>query len=683
MGYENQLEQLASSFYNADDVDNMVVNLEEFEGSPSYSSIPEEELTQQEPSIQRGEVDVQAPSENDVEANMQRIWGSDIPELQLPTNIDIAAILGEKEELKDPTIMGQSPEIQAKYGDTPIYRTGLLRPIEDIPTDRMGLHTPIESSKPSNVEAAAEGTITPVDIKRAKELQTILDYDPRTQVSIEYGADGQKKSVTLVGSPDNTEFQGLGKYRTPQEFMAANPEGFRLTNPGLWRKMNEERTSQVAQQYKAPATQMTVQQVTERFRAIDSIPDFKDRAVAIAQLEGDIAKTQTEFRQSAEQQARAQLGIDKNIQDLQISMKRDREHPMFLQSGGKPSIETTALAQQLKTAEKAYPQVVKSLINNNPLLNEITSASKMLTRLSEKQLEMDWRKAETKEEKALLKKEIEIAKVEEFSTSLGPKKGLVAMMWPDIGADMGAVKSRLELETRKDPKRGKEFAEALEAGEQGAFRLALRGNEYATEIAIGKTVRDKGISREEARKQLYPFAAIVASNEAAKEAATEMGLLGKKQVTGKAIDPNVELAQMATNPDLMKNSGLREASIDARIRLAEKYADFKVTKNFGDDITKWQVKSKTMQEYLDNPAKNNGKPISINTIIDDIRERPPAQRIEAFRDLRRAFEASAEAVNKNSAYGQMNITGMRNKLEARMAVTSFFEELGEGLTIWR
>ena len=570
---------------------------------------------------------------NDIEGNMKRIWGIETPELSIPTNIDLDAILGT------PT---KTPEV---------------------------------------LSSAEAGSISTKDLSRAEDLQKIINLDPGSKASIEYDAEGNKKSVSIVGSGNNTEFQGLGKYATPQEFMERNPEGFRLTNPGLWRKMQEEQASRTASQYGQEGTQLTSDQLRNRFVQIDQIKDFKERAIAIAQLEGDVSKAKVGFLQSAERQARSQLGIDQLTNSLQMSMKADRNHPMFLQSGGKPSIETTALASQLKQAQAAYGATVKGILAGNPLLNELDSSSKYLTKLAEKQLDKDMKAADTKEEKALILKEKREEEIQNFSNSLGAKKELVALMWPDIGGDMGAVKTRLELETKKDSKRLKEFNEAMEGGEQHAFRLALRGNEYATEIAIGKEARDKGLTREEARKQLYPYARIVGdeSGLAAKEAAAAMGYPKKESKKG-VSDPFNEAVMMATNPDLMKNAGLKEAATAAKIQIAERYANFKVAKDFSSDIRNWKSTAPTpqwVQAYLNDPAKNKGEPIHINTLVDEARGFPPEQRIPMMRSLRAYYMGAAEMVNKTSAYGKIDTHRAGIEFNSAAARQTFYDQVQE------
>ncbi len=457
------------------------------------------------------------------------------------------------------------------------------------------------------------------------------------------------RQVRIIGNaPSPTDqFQSLGKYATPEEFFAKDPAGFQLTNPGLYPAMAAKAQKAAVGNLSLEASGLTLKQVGDRVKAIEGMTNTQDMMTAIAQLNGDIFKSKAKFYETALGQSEAEFQIPQLKQALVMQEKMDKADPNY---PGYASKATEEVRKALQSAQAAARGDVKEKLAMNPLLAELEGSVKYLEKFAEVSLNRRIQTEARTAQKAEDRQEALEFKVDQFLEGLGDKKKLIPMMFEEaVAGSKTALYARINSFT---PQQKKDFEEAITVGEQGAAKLALRGNLFAKDIV--KSVEERnGLSADQIKTKYNELQDVVNNPLKAGAAYKEMVTKGYLKK-----DPGLEaeVGLFASDLSLKGNKEALETGKEFRLNLAEQYASMKMAERLDGDISKWKSSTPTpafISQFLADPAKNTRTPVTRDQLISHIQTLPKPQQSVALKEFRDYYLGAIGEANK-SLFGSIN-----------------------------
>lgn len=488
----------------------------------------------------------------------------------------------------------------------------------------------------------------------------------------EYDNEGgqYRKQITIDGG--SQEFQGLGKYATPEEFYAANPEGFAATNPILYQQMLQ-RNSQGAK-IGRQAGEFTLEALGQRVKDIQKLQDPNDMMMAAAALSGDIAKQKDSIVKNIVAEVQGKYNLQGLKEAVTLNQKADMADPAFAAMKGKWSPHTEMAEQQYKQAAAAYEKELKERLSLNPVLADLESGGKYLEKMAENivrtrisDIERDKNAAERRKErqedaivgeerrraaKAADKAEAALEAADTFFAALGSNAKYLSDITPfrDIASDPVAVKARFAM---LDTKKKQSVMEALEGGADKAFGLALTGNPYSEEILVKGLQETTGRDVKDIKKELSEYGQFVRTPAFAGEKLKELisvGMLKK--------DPTLEGMIMKHASPLTKYSNKEEAAEGMRWRMqfVDTYAGLQAQKELKGNVEKWNSDEPMplfLKSKLDNPARQP-TPVTLDEAIDYTRELKTLPERKQYIEELSAYYAGAIGRRNRSPIGSID-----------------------------
>jgi hypothetical protein len=511
----------------------------------------------------------------------------------------------------------------------------------------------------------------------------------------EYDNEGGKYRKVISIDGGSNEFQGLGKYATPEEFYAANPEGFAATNPALYQQMLA-RNSQGARIGREAGGNI-LQQLGERVKNIEKLQNPNDMMMAAAALSGDIAKQKDDIVKRIVAEVDSKYDLERLKGDIIANQKADMADPGFAAAKGKFSPFTQMAEDTFKKAAAARDKELKERISLNPVLADLESGGKYLEKMAENivrtrmmDIERDKNAAERRaerqadiiageERRKLAKKEEREEKLLEeadrFFASIGGNSKYLSDITPfkDIASDPIAVKARFGM---MDQKTKTSVMEALSGGEDRAFGLAITGNPYAEEILIKSMQNASGRDVRDIKKELSDYGNFVRNPIAAGEVFKELisGGMMKK-------DPTLDALIAKHASPMTKYTSKDEAAegMKWRMNFVNTYAGLRAQKELKGNVEKWvsdEPMPSALKNYLNDPARDTSKPLSIDAAIDLAIPMKSVQERRQYIDELSTYYAGAIGRRNRSAIGHIDprqASYVKNKFAA-----SVYNEMGIG-----
>lgn len=526
-------------------------------------------------------------------------------------------------------------------------------------------------SQPSVVteEVKEPAESTDFNTRFLRHMEQAMGWSP---AEITTNADGSTKSIVIHGNSE--EFQGLGKYRSPEEFIRANPEGFRAANPLLAARMErEQQIQQRAQQsFQAMNTiggSQIIKNLQEQIARLNEITDRNEMFKAVSDIEISIARSKQDFINQAKQMAEAKLGIPTLTEQLRQNEALDRQNPLFFQNNGKDSIETAMVRRQLQMAEKAYASTVKEMIAQNPIFIELDAVDKLMSRTAQFRM--------NRLEKEMDRAELAVAKVNEKYTQikaqLGSNVKYLPVLFPESYQDPAVLVAQFEM---MDKKTQNSMLMAMEMAETNPSRLPLMAisglNPFAGKILLAKE-REANISDIETMGKLAKMEAIFKNPIETAKAIKELKAAG--YMTGWSKERMREFeGQMAkfANPVLDKAlSGEQKAIADQwRMEIAQKYVEMKkieqIDKNLAN-LNSSAARPAWLSAIAQDPKITGGKPLSLDMIISYINTKDSFKERSAMLNEFKAYYGGAMAEANKSSIGQINVAEHVEKIKVKAA----------------
>ena len=521
----------------------------------------------------------------------------------------------------------------------------------------LGLDSSLTPEAPSNQNA--EGLVD----KTLRELLSSTDNMKGSDYNIAFNPDGSKKAITIKGDGTNTEFQSLGKYTTPEQFLAKDPETFKRVNPGLWAKMQAEQ---------AAAAQVTTEFGINTFKGIEAQmdliskePDPIKRQKALSDLQVQVAQTASGLAKDTRILAEQQSGFTALQAQLKASEARDRAHPEW-QSHLTDSRETLALRKQAMAAQASSAGLSNRLLKENPLIAGMTAKIGNFLKTEQARVSKDLVASDN------IARAIE---AEKMTISDDTAKYLTYLN-PKINNDP-AEAAKLKLSLKADPMKKNLIAE-LAPFYDPAFKesdilpLAISGNDAAVKIATNvqaektgadprKTEEDIKLAQRFVRDPAYfieQMKPLAVKDKALAE------LLQSQSPTGAAI---LDKGKEAEARRMMQRASLVDAWMTAR---KTNIATNNVESWNGDKTLR---SSPGIAQAIDEiKTIQPGKPISLDTLVGQyVAKAPKELQADRLDEIRSAMNSYIEKNNKG-LYGNIDITTMNNKLRVSQGITSGF-----------
>ena len=505
--------------------------------------------------------------------------------------------------------------------------------------------------------------------KTMQELMTSTDNMRGSEYNIEFNPDGSKKSITIKGDPENTEFQGIGKYRTPQEFLAKDPETFKRVNPGLWHKMEREQAAAAA-----TATNLGVATFKNIEAQMDLISQEKDpvaRQKALSDLQVQVAETAANLAKDTRLMAEQQSGLTAAKTALAASEARDRAHPdwnLHLSD----SRETLALRKQVAQASAMSGSLTNRLLKENPLIAGMTAKINNFFKTEQSRVSKEL-VASDNIDRAIEAEKMTISDdTAKYLTYLNPK----------INNDP-AEAAKLKLALKADPMKKALIAE-LAPFYDPAFKesdilpLAIQGNNAAVKILVKVQQEKTGADPAKTEEDIKLAQRFVRDpqffTEQMKPLAVkdpQLAELLKAQTTGSFLDKGKEAEQRR----LMQRAGLLDAWMSSRktniaVNNIESWNGDK-TLRASPELADTIDKIKTLQP---------NKSISLSTLVDQyVSQAPKELQADRMAQIKEAMISNVEKNNKG-LYGNIDLITMNNKLKISQSMgKSFSTVVGKGL----
>jgi len=488
-------------------------------------------------------------------------------------------------------------------------------------------------------------TIAEQDMAHIRQVEENRGWTP---MQISQNAEG-RKVITINGI-------------TPEEAQRRN-EQYR----------NAQAASRVMQ---SPLGSSTVKNLTDKVAALSQIKDREEMFRAVGDIESSIKLTAQQYKNQAKQQAEAQLGIPTLTEQLRKSEELDRRNPMFLQSGGKDSVETTILKKQLTAATKAYPAAVKDMLENNPMLVELEGTARLMSRTADfrmKELERDLNKDE--------QKQVELDKrIRYLDAELGENKKYLPTVFPGIYNQPDLM---TEVWSKMPDKQKNQVKDAMMVAEEAPEKLAMMavsGNEAAKRILIDKD-RQNGVPPEATMGKLGRLYDIVNTAAGAAEAVKLLesrGLVARqvdkdKDPTGAQSAWNKEVARYANTMTEKNLTGenLKNA-LDWRIKVANQVMAAEKKLAIDDRVSTLPgPKPVWLEQAAVDPKISGGKPMTTNQVIayintfDDYKTRSSMlQEFKGFytNAIKEANKSSIGHINEMQAVEELKVKAAQNWL---------------------
>lgn len=416
--------------------------------------------------------------------------------------------------------------------DAEVELDSLMELLSAAPSQEMRSSQLPEEYRSVNNGSVERNTIEGEDVNTLllRKMEEDKGWSP---ANIETREDGSTSAITIKGNSE--EFQGMGKYATPTAFMAANPEGFRQTNPILAAQM-EQKAQTASRVFQSQAGGATIGNINERVSALGKITDQEQLVKGVLDLDGDISSAKQEQVNAIRQRTEASLNLNTLQEKLRQSEELDRQNPLFLKSGGKDSIETTLIRKELTTASKSYNTELKNAISTDPILVSLDKTSKLLGTMSSFHLR-NLEKSENKAEASAAKLAQEIT---QFKNQLGDSEKYLPALFPST-YDKPEV---LMDQWKAIPNEQKKLIQSalLVAEDKGKLlQQSLAGNPFATKIVIHNAAALGDAAQSKTSKDIERLSTIVQSPAVAMDAVQKMMRAGWDPAAG-VTDPKERTA---------------------------------------------------------------------------------------------------------------------------------------------
>ena len=577
--------------------------------------------------------------------------------------------VGEQPEvsLEDPNLQQQDigyVPIEGEY-DTPSLVSGLLalnRPDEAKPEKILGSSEYVAENNLVRQEAIAQEE----DSWLRAGIKTVEDIDRmsggNTAVSIGYNGEGRKQ-ITLDGSRNpSAEFQGLGKYATPEEFMRLNPEGFKNTNPVLYQRMQAEA------QARAEAPNKLAMQITgeldAKMQAITAEKDPLKKQAMIGELRTSAAIAAANMTKQMRILAEDKAGLATLQQQFLRQQKLDMMDPLLVQMG-KNSPATLQVARQLQQAKQSVAGLTKQMIAENPTLAAMDSKLKVFLAANERSIIKDMERHEKDQEK-----------IDAVAGSLTPEaiKNL-GYVFPDVSDATTAAKKIAVM--AKNPTWKKEWGVVLDPSFQNTdlLPMAAQGSRVAQTILTRQEMEKTGRSLDEVKADVSKFMKVYSSD------ADALAVL-KKLPPSDTRNQMVKAMQMLSLSHDKESNAQRQA---IRFNAAMEYAKMSRMNSTLGDVQTWSGDINLRSDPAAAAAIDKLKTISGkgNVRLDDfigeyVNTVPKEQRAARMDHIKAAADSHA-AKYKDSVFGSIDQISLRNAMQAKVSWSSKLSDVFSGI----
>jgi hypothetical protein len=461
------------------------------------------------------------------------------------------------------------------------------------------------------------------------------------------------RKIALTGNPNRKpEFQGMGRFSTPEEYLSKDPNGFKATNPMLWRRMQEEKKAKE----EAPTllTQKLQKDVTAKMEAIQAEQDPLKKQMMLQELRISVTGSSTELAKQMRVMAEDKAGVSKYAKLLAENEKLDRMDPLWAKYQ-KDSPATTQLRREYAAAQKNVAVLTKQMLTENPTLAMLSESLKGFTALQEKLISKELDRTEKREE--LLTSAAEA--LTPFSVQA------LTNVFPQVANNqMKAAEQAIAL--LRNPATKKEWATILDPtfDEGMLFPMAMSGSRVAQQLTIQEQMRKTGLSKDEVQADFSKFFT-VASDEA------------------KFLEAVNASKKTKANSQMLMNymAGSATEKREMRMAFAKQYANEYRTRQMVGDVSSWSgaINLKSEPEaakILDALRTANGnRPVSIQEFMSAYVGRAPREeRAKRAEFVKTAMNSSA-SVYKDSIFGSVDLVTLNTQLQATTSVSNTLADM--------
>lgn len=543
----------------------------------------------------------------------------------------------------------------------PSLVSGLLalnRPDEAAPQVLLGASDRVAAETEARQAAIAEQELgQPASRSRLENDIEFLDRqigNSGTTFQIETDQEGKTNRIQMQGSPNNAEFQGLGKYRTPEEFMQYNPEGFKAANPVLYQRMQAEAKA------RAEAPTLAAQQITReldsKMTAILAEKDPLKQQAMIGELRTSAAISATEITKSMRVLAEDKAGIAKIQQQLLRQQQLDAMDPMLAQRGISSPI-TQRLTKDLIAAKQSVKDLTKQMIAENPTLAALDSKLKNFLSVHERNIA-----------RSLERDDKERDKLEAFAGIITPEAvKYLQYFFPDVVDAQSAAKKAQIM--GKNATWRKEWDVILNPAftDRDLLPMAAQGSKAAQIILTRQEMEKTGQSEAQVKAEAAKFMQIIGNDASAAAALKELpASFSRKNEWSKS------LLMLSTQHD--KESQGQKAML--RYNIATEYmkasrmtSAFKDVESWGGDLN---IRSNPeAAAAIDRLKTTTGKTtVDIDSFIGEFVTRAPKeQQAERMDFVKKAAQSYAKRYEQ-ATFGPVDLVTLNNRLQAKVALSS-------------
>lgn len=520
-------------------------------------------------------------------------------------------------------------------------------------------------------EAADGLTPTLNSFTEAADAALVGEIDQMSggKIAITVGKNEQgNRTIQMSGQSD--EFQGLGKYTSPEEFMRLNPDGFKKTNPVLWERMQADARARA----EAPTqlAQKMNNELTTKMQAIQQESDPLKKEMMLSELKSSVAIAGADMTKQMRILAEDKAGVAKIRSLYEQSLQADIRsggartsvtigkdgRPTTTTSAGHESVATKNYRMQLQQAEQNVKIFTKQMISENPTLASLSERLKGFVSTQERLLTADLKRLDVNQER--------LQAVAETLTPDAVKR--LTYLQPDIqGNEQKAAAYILNKGKLMDAKGKQGLMMVLEAPDaQSLIPLALSNNPgagAAREVVIQEQMLKTGQSREDVLKDTNKFAAIM-TNEAAFKTALDR------------LPQTEQIKRMKTEYALLSQAKGKEteaSKMAIRGEVAQLAMKDMKTREILGDVWSWQAlrDNPAMLAAYDKIKTTSGKKfVSVDDFISGyVNTAPREQRAALMEQVQMAALAEGRKY-RQAVFGGVDEVTLTNTIKAKSGVTS-------------
>lgn len=470
----------------------------------------------------------------------------------------------------------------------------------------------------------------------------------KTAISVGRNEQGNR-TITMAGQ-GSEEFQGLGKYASPEEFMRLNPEGFKKANPIMWERMQADAKARA----EAPTllAQKMNNELTSKMDAIQKETDPLKKEMMLSELKASVAIAGADMTKQMRLLAEDRAGV-KKIQSLY-----DQSLQADIRAGGKESVATKNYRMQLTQAHDNVKAFTKQMISENPTLASLSERLKGFVTTQEKLVGAELKRLDADQER--------INAVAQTLTPEAIKR--LTYIQPDIqGNEQKAAAYVLNRGKLMDAKTRQGLMTVLEAPDaQSLIPLALSnnpGSSAAKEVVIQEQMLKTGQTREQVVKDTSKFAAIMMNEQAFKQALS-------------SLPQTEEVKRMKSEYALLSQAKGKEAQssmMAIRGEVAQRFMkDMKTREILGDVWTWGALKSnpEMLAAYDRIKTSKGAGTVNIDDFISGYVNTAPRELRAARMELVQTAAIMEGKRYKEAVFGGVDEIALTNTIKAKSGVTS-------------